>query len=74
MFSKVRCWALRFRCLTFAQRLADLITAASDGRLAVKHYAAGGFVSAFESFDAVREGKAHMFRAASSYWTKKFLT
>ena len=54
-----------------AQRLADQITVASEGRLAVKLYAVGEFVPAFENFDAVREGKAHMFHAAPSYWTNK---
>lgn len=56
---------------TGAQRLVDQITAASEGRLAVKLYAAGEFVPAFEGFDAVRKGKAHMFHAAPGYGTNK---
>ena len=68
----VTTWPKNFPGLgTGAQRLADQITAASEGRLAVKLYAAGELVPAFESFDAVREGKAHMFHVAPSYWTNK---
>ena len=68
----VTTWPKNFPGLgTGAQRLTDQITAASEGRLAVKLYAAGEFVPAFESFDAVREGKAQMFHAAPSYWTNK---
>ena len=43
---------------TAAQELADTITAMSDGRLALRLFAAGELVPAFESFDAVREGTA----------------
>ena len=68
----VTTWPKNFPGLgTGAQRLADQVTAASEGRLAVKLYAAGELVPAFESFDAVREGKVQMFHAAPSYWTNK---
>ena len=70
----VTTWPKNFPGLgTGAQRLADHITAASEGRLAVKLYAAGEFVPAFESFDAVREGKAHIFHAAPNCRTNKML-
>ena len=68
----VTTWLENFpRLGTGAQRFADLITAASEGQLAGKLYVAEKFVPAFESFDAVREGKAHMFHAVPSYWTNK---
>ena len=68
----VTTWPKNFPGLgTGAQRLADQITAASEGRLAVKLYAAGELVPAFESFDAVREGKVHMGHAAPNYWINK---
>ena len=68
----VTTWPKNFPGLgTDAQRLVDQITATSEGRLAVKLFAAGEFTPAFESFDAVREGKAHMLHAAPSYWTAK---
>ena len=54
-----------------AQRLADAITAMSDGRLTVKLYAAGELVPAFESFDAVREGVAECCHDAPYYWIAK---
>lgn len=56
---------------TGAQRLAERITALSDGRLKVKLFAAGELVPAFESFDAVVRGDAHMYHAADYYWQKK---
>ncbi len=56
---------------TGAQRLADLITKLSDGKLQVKLFAAGEMVPAFESFDAVARGDAQMYHAADYYWQKK---
>jgi len=68
----VTTWPKNFPGLgTGAQRIADSITNMSDGRLTVKLYAAGELVPAFESFDAVREGKAEMTHDASYYWVAK---
>lgn len=54
-----------------AQRIADRITAASEGQLTIKLYAAGELVPAFESFDAVSNGTADMYHAADYYWLGK---
>lgn len=54
-----------------AQRLADRITEATDGRLTVELHAAGELVPALEVFDAVAEGTAEMGHTASVYWTGK---
>jgi TRAP-type mannitol/chloroaromatic compound transport system substrate-binding protein len=54
-----------------AQRLADRITAMSDGRLTVEVYAAGEMVPALQSFDAVIEGAAEMSHGAAYYWQNK---
>ncbi len=65
-------WPKNFPGLgTGAQRLADAITAASDGRLTVKLYAAGELVPAFEVFDAVRQGNAECGHDAAYYWVNK---
>jgi len=54
-----------------AQRIADRITALSEGRLTVKTYGAGELVPAFQSFDAVSSGDADMYHAAEYYWQGK---
>jgi TRAP-type mannitol/chloroaromatic compound transport system substrate-binding protein len=54
-----------------AQRLADRITAMSDGRLTIEVYAAGEMVPALQSFDAVIEGAAEMSHGAAYYWQSK---
>ncbi len=54
-----------------AQRVADRITAASEGQLTVKLFAAGELVPAFESFDAVSNGTADMYHGAEYYWLGK---
>jgi len=65
-------WPKNFPGLgTGAQRLADAITEASDGRLTIKLYAAGELVPPFEVFDAVREGKAECGHDAPLYWVNK---
>jgi len=56
---------------TGAQRLADSITAMSDGRLTVKLYAAGELVPPFESFQAVSDGTADLYHGAEYYWQGK---
>jgi len=56
---------------TTAQLLADTITEMSGGRLAVRLFAAGEMVPAFESFDAVRDGTADCAHSAPYYWVAK---
>ena len=51
-----------------AQRVADTITAMSDGALTVDLKAAGELVGAFEVFDAVSSGQADMYHAADYYF------
>lgn len=54
-----------------AQRLADSITAMSDGRLAVELHAAGEIVPALEVFSAVSDGVAQIAHTASLFWGGK---
>lgn len=54
-----------------AQRLADRITAMSDGRLTVQVFSAGELVPALQSLDAVIEGSAEMSHGAAYYWQGK---
>lgn len=56
---------------TGAQRVADRITAMTDGRLTIKLHAGGELVPPLESFDAVSEGTADLFHGASYYWKGK---
>jgi len=68
----VTTWPKNFPGLgTGAQRLADNISAMSDGTLTVKLYAAGELVPAMESFAAVSGGNADMYHAAEYYWQGK---
>jgi len=68
----VTTWPKNFPGLgTGAQRLADLITQATDGRITVKLYAAGELVPPFEAFDAVSQGTADMYHGAEYYWQGK---
>ena len=55
-----------------AQRLADRITAMSDGRLRVKLFSAGELVPALETFSAVSSGSADMAHTAPLFWTGRF--
>ncbi|MEM9629297.1 MAG: TRAP transporter substrate-binding protein [Pseudomonadota bacterium] len=65
-------WPKKFPGLGVAsQRIADAITAASDGRISVKVFGAGELVPAFEAFDAVASGAADMYHAAEYYWQGK---
>lgn len=65
-------WPKNFPGLgTGAQRLADRITQASDGRIDVQVFAAGELVPAMESFDAVSGGTADMYHAPDYYWQGK---
>ncbi|MBI6629673.1 TRAP transporter substrate-binding protein [Pontibaca salina] len=54
-----------------AQRLADRITAASDGQLTIKLFSAGELVPALQSLDAVIDGSAEMSHGAAYYWQNK---
>ena len=56
---------------TSAQRVADRITALSDGKLRVKVFGGGELVPAFQSFDAVSAGTADIYHAAEYYWQGK---
>lgn len=68
----VMTWPKNFPGLgTGAERFADRITAATDGRLTVRVFGAGEIVPAFESFDAVQSGSADMYHGAEYYWTGK---
>ncbi len=68
----VTTWPKNFPGLgTGAQRVADRITAATDGRISVKLFAAGELVPAFEAFDAVSSGTADMYHGADYYWQGK---
>lgn len=68
----VTSWPTNFPGLgSGAAKLAEMITAASGGRLAVKVYGAGELVPAFEVFDAVGRGTAEMGHSAAYYWKGK---
>ena len=68
----VTTWPKNFPGLgTGANRLAQLITEMSGGRLQVKVYGAKELVPAFEVFDAVSRGTAEMGHGAAYYWKGK---
>lgn len=54
-----------------AQRLADRITAATDGQLTIQVFSAGEMVPALQSIDAVIDGSAEMSHGAAYYWQNK---
>lgn len=54
-----------------AQRLADRIGKASDGRLTVHVFSAGEMVPALQAIDAVIDGSAEMSHSAAYYWQNK---
>ena len=56
---------------TSAERLAQSITAMSDGRLKVIVYPAGSLVRPFEVFDAVAAGVADMYHSNDQYFAAK---
>lgn len=65
-------WPKNFPGLGVAsRRIAESITAGTDGRLTVKVFGAGELVPAFEAFDAVASGAADMYHAAEYYWSGK---
>ncbi|MFN3642351.1 MAG: TRAP transporter substrate-binding protein [Gemmobacter sp.] len=51
-----------------AERVANSITAMTDGQITVDLKAAGELVGAFEVFDAVTSGQADMYHGADYYW------
>lgn len=68
----VTTWPKNFPGLgTGAQRLADRITAMTDGRITIKVYAAGELVGALGAFDAVSQGKADLYHGPEYYWQGK---
>ncbi len=54
-----------------AQRIAEMITKMSGGRLTIELYGAGELVPPFEVFDAVSRGVAQMGHATPYYWQGK---
>jgi len=56
---------------TGANKLAEFIATASEGRLTVEVYGADEIVPAFETLDAVIDGTIEMGHAAPYYWTGK---
>lgn len=54
-----------------AVRVANHITALTEGRLKVTVYPAGSLVKAFETFDAVSAGVADMYHSVDYYFEKK---
>ncbi len=68
----VTTWPKNFPGLgTGANKLAELITEMSGGRINVKVYGAKELVPAFEVFDAVSSGTAQMGHGAAYYWKGK---
>jgi len=65
-------WPKNFPGLgTSAQRVADRITALSDGRIKVTIYAANELVPALQEFDAVSQGTADLYHAPDYYYAGK---
>lgn len=54
-----------------ANRVAERVSALSEGSIEIKVFAAGELVPAFQSFDAVADGTADMYHGAEYYWTSK---
>lgn len=68
----VTSWPANFPGLgTSANRIAELITQLSGGRLTVKVFAAGELVGALEVFDAVSAGTAQLGHSGAYYWKGK---
>lgn len=69
----VTTWPKNFPGLgTGAEFLAEQINVMSNGRIHVKVYGAGELVPAFEIFDAVANGAAHMGHGSAYYWKGKY--
>jgi len=56
---------------TTAQRFANCVNTASEGRINIKLFAAGELVAPFDSFDAVASGEADMYHGTEYYWADK---
>jgi TRAP-type mannitol/chloroaromatic compound transport system substrate-binding protein len=54
-----------------AERLAQRIGTASNGRINIEVFSAGVLVRPFETFDAVGAGVADMYHSSDYYWEKK---
>ena len=68
----VTTWQKNFPGLgTSAERVAQRIEEATDGQIAIKVFAAGELVPAFECFDAVSNGTADCYNGAEYYWQGK---
>ena len=68
----VSSWGRDFPGLgTSAQRLAQRITDATDGRITARYFAAGERVGAFDVFDAAASGNAQAYISADYYWKGK---
>lgn len=64
----VTCWPKNFPGLGMsAERWAERISAATDGAITIKVFAAGELVGAFEAFDAVSNGTADLAHHADYY-------
>lgn len=68
----VTSWAPKFPVLgEGAERLAQYIDSASNGRLKIQVYGAGELVPGLEVFNAVSQGTAEMGHSAAYYWSGK---
>jgi TRAP-type mannitol/chloroaromatic compound transport system substrate-binding protein len=68
----VASWGRDFPGLgTSAQRFAKRISDLTEGRIAVKYFAAGERVGAFDVFDEVASGNAQAYMSAEYYWKGK---
>jgi len=68
----VTTWPKNFPGLgTGANKIAELITEMSGGRIKVKVFGSGELVGAFEVFDAVSRGNAQLGHAGAYYWKGK---
>jgi len=68
----VASWGRDFPGLgTSAQRFAQRVTDATDGRITTKYFAAGERVGAFDVFDEVASGNAQAYISADYYWKGK---
>ncbi len=54
-----------------ARRFAKIVHEMSDGRLAIKVFAAGELVPAFGAFGACQQGTIEMYNGAAYYWAGK---
>ncbi|MGD8306253.1 MAG: TRAP transporter substrate-binding protein [Ignavibacteria bacterium] len=68
----VTSWPPKFPILgEYAEKIAEWIDKASDGRLKIQVYGGGELVPALEVFDSVSFGVAEMGHSASYYWAGK---